>query len=85
MLIDSNVPYIMRCKIIQKALMKATKLNVLVTSEMNGMVQNRCGHFGMKLPKIVKHMRIRRESGVAKFKSDTSPNLKEKGIACLIF
>ena len=61
--------------------MTATTINDLVMSEINGVVQTRYEHFVMKLPKFVKHMRTVGESGVLKVKSDTSPKLKDKGIA----
>ena len=63
--------------------MTATKLDGLVASKINGVIQTRHENFEMKLPKFVKHACTWGEDGVAKIKSETSPKIKDKWIAFL--
>ena len=83
MLIDANVPYKMRHKIMSEANLTANKLDSLVVSEINEVMQTRYEHFGMKVQKFEKHMRTWGEAGVVKIKISTSLKLKDKGVICL--
>lgn len=83
MMADVSVPYLMRYKIIQEALITATKLDDLVVTMVNGATKTRYEHFGLELLRFVKYMRTWREAGVVKVKSNTSPKLKNKVITCL--
>ena len=82
LLIDANVPYLLRYKIIQEAVLTATKLDGLVTTYVDNKSQTRYELFGMKNPSFVNHLRTWGEAGVVKISSKTSPKLKNKGVTC---
>ena len=83
MIIAVNVSYEMGWKLVQECLLTTTKLDGLVASEINVVLQPRHVYFGMKVPTFVKHMRMWGETGVVKIRISTSLKLKYKGVTCL--
>ena len=79
MMIDANIPYLQRYKIIQEAIIAATKLDGLVTVNNGNKIMTRYELFGLTIPSFVKHMRTWGEAGVVKLCSKTSPKLMNKG------
>ena len=80
LMIEANIPYLIRYKIIQEAAVMVTKLDGLIIDP--GETKTRYERFGLKLPKFVNHMRTWGEAGVVKTSSKTSAKLKDKGITC---
>ena len=66
MMVDTNLPYKMRCKLFQEAIMMATKINGLSIVIINKEANTRYEHFGNVIPKFVKHLRIWSEARVVK-------------------
>ena len=83
MMIDANVPYLRRYKIVQEAVLTATKLDGLIVVHVNGKEATRYEQFGLPVPKFVNHMRTWGEAGVVKTKSKPSSKLTNKGSSCM--
>ena len=84
LMVDANVPYHMKYKIIQEAIKTATKLDGLVIATINGKSQTRYEHFGYKIPKFASYLKAWGEAGVVKTKSKTEAKLKNKGTTCIM-
>ena len=56
MMIDANVPYLQRYKIVQEAIITATKLDGLVTTNVGNKVKTRYELFGESNPSFTKHL-----------------------------
>ena len=82
LLIDSNVPYLLRYKIFQEAVLTATKLDGLVTATINNGHKTRYELFGMRNSSFVNHLRTWGEAEVIKISTKTTPKLKNKGVTC---
>ena len=83
MMIDANIPYLQRYKIMQEAIITATKLGGLVTSNNGNKIMTRYELFGLPIPSFVNHMRTWGEAGVVKTYSKTSQKLMNKGETCI--
>jgi len=83
MMIDANIPYLQRYKIIQEAIITATKLDGLVTVNDGKECKTRYELFGLAVPSFVKYLRTWGEAGVVKVHTKTSPKLKNKGVTCI--
>ena len=83
LLIEANIPYLTRYKIMHEAIITATKLDNLAIVELDGKFKTRYEHFEGKLPKFVKHLRVWGEAGVVKIKSKIAPKLKDKGVTTM--
>ena len=79
---DANVPHLQRHKIIQEAIITATKLDGLVTTNVGKECKTRYELFGYKNPAFTRHLRTWGEAGVVKIASKTSPKLRNKGVTC---
>ena len=84
MMEDANILCIMKYKIIQEAIIMATKLDGLVVTTINSVTQTWYEQFGMDIPKFIKYLRTWGEAGVVKTKSKTSTKLLTKGTTCMI-
>ena len=82
-MIDANVPYLTRYKIVHEAISTATKLDGLVIVSINGKKATRYEHFGLPIPKFVEFLRTWGEAGVVKTKTKTATKLTSKGSSCM--
>lgn len=79
----ANVPNKVRYKALVKAYQHATDLGGLLVVEIGGKTATRFEHWGNQLPKWIKHLRIWRESGTVKIKTDTTPKIADRGMVIL--
>ena len=70
-MVDSNISYLQKYKIMQEAVKTVTKLDGLVVTTINGKAQTRYEHFGYKMPKFTNYLKTWVEAGVVKTKSKT--------------
>jgi hypothetical protein len=75
----ANIPLIIRYKVWVKAFQHATKLDGLVISEIDGKTATRYEHWSGKLSKWVQHPHTWGQSGIVKFKTDTTPKIVDQG------
>jgi len=80
LMIEANVPYLTRYKIVQEALLTATKLDGLVVDKNEN--KTRYEVFGLGIPKFAKHLRTWGEAGVVKVHEKMNPKLSNKGLTC---
>jgi len=82
MLEDAHVPYLKKYKIIQEAILTATKLDGLVVSTINDKTQTRYEYFGYPIPKFAKYLKTWEEAGVVKTKEKPAAKLRNNGTTC---
>jgi hypothetical protein len=61
----------------------ATLLDGLLPIEMGGVTASRCVHWCGENPGFAKHLRTWGEAGTVKTKTDTTPEVKDRGIPCV--
>ena len=74
-LIQANVPFQNRCKVMQEAIATTTKLDGLITMSINGKIAARYEHFGLGISKFVKHLQTSGEAGVIKTTNKNTPKI----------
>ena len=82
MLEDAHIPYLKKYKIIQEAILTATKLDGLVVSTINNKTQTRYEYFGYPIPKFAKYLKTWGEAGVVKTKEKPAAKLRNNGTTC---
>ena len=75
LLIDANVPYQMRYKIIQEAVITVIQLDELVTTKVGDRHLTRYKLFGQEIPKFANHLRTWGEARVVKIAIKIAPKL----------
>ena len=79
MMIDANMPHLIRHKITQEEIITASKIDGLVIIIIKGKKATRYAHFRLPLPKFMCHMRTWGEVGVIKTKPPIAPILTNNG------
>ena len=83
MMFRANLPEGVRYKLFPKAFGAATILDWLTPIELEGVVKTRYKHFKGSEPRFANNLRIWGEAGTVKLKTNMTPKIADRGVACM--
>ena len=79
----AHIPLELRYHLFRYAATTATKLDMLVVVEIDGVKKMRCEHWCGKIPEFAKYLKVWGEAGTVTLKGKIHPKPKDKGVHCM--